>query len=333
MGNVCGCVRAEKEEQCLDPAKTPLRLEKYSAGRRKYFRRDLTKKAADDTESGGPRLDDEGKRSARPLSGGQAAPWAWGLVQERGASPGLTLQAGVQPQMASGQRYPGCPSQHQETQIRVSIPEERVSEKDSTPYHAKRKDHFDDVNTRKRTFQRKTGGFSSQKAASLSSIHCGTERSLEKGGFSEDPSKNDSGIQEKQNTERSCLQEAHRFQFGKKRYHSLCDNMSFPSKDTKEVSAARSRVHRVNKDSRCAQLLEVLQLVLRRCSLYGHLCGSSWCISLGWIVILFFVMHSLIMTLFSNPLHFCYYWKTWHVFWISVVNVSCFFQWNSLGKQ
>ena len=134
MGNVCGCVRAEKEEQCLDPAKTPLRLEKYSAGRRKYFRRDLTKKAADDTESGGPRLDDEGKRSARPLSGGQAAPWAWGLVQERGASPGLTLQAGVQPQMASGQRYPGCPSQHQETQIRVSIPEERVSEKDKKLY-------------------------------------------------------------------------------------------------------------------------------------------------------------------------------------------------------
>ena len=32
MGNVCGCVRAEKEEQCLDPAKTPLRLEKEGLG-------------------------------------------------------------------------------------------------------------------------------------------------------------------------------------------------------------------------------------------------------------------------------------------------------------
>lgn len=232
MGNVCGCVRAEKEEQYLDPAKTPLRPEKYSAGRGKYFRRDLTQKAAGDTESGGPRLDDEGKRSAHPLSGG--------LAWESGASPSLTLQAGVQPQTASGQRHLGSPSQHQETQVRVSKPEERVSERDGTPYHAKRKDHFDDVNTRKRTFQRKTGGFSSRKAASLSSIHCGTERSLEKDEFSEGPSKNDSDIQEKQNTQRSCLQEAHHFQVGKKRCHSWCDSMSFPSKDTKEVSAAGS---------------------------------------------------------------------------------------------
>jgi len=44
MGNVCGCVRAEKEEQCLDPAKAPLSPAKHSPGR-KYFRRKRRKKS------------------------------------------------------------------------------------------------------------------------------------------------------------------------------------------------------------------------------------------------------------------------------------------------
>lgn len=244
MGNVCGCVRAEKEEQYLDPAKTPLSLEKYSAGRRKYFRRGPTKKTVGDTESGEPNHENKGKRSSILVSREQAAPWSKGLVQEGCASPSLTLEAGVQHEMVSGRCHPGNPSppQHQETEVKVSELEERISEKDSTPYCAKRKDHFDDVNPREITFQRRTDRFSFQKAASLNSIHCGTERVLEKSGFSEDPSKNDCGVQEKQNMERSCPHATHHFQFEKKRCASLCDNVSFPSKDTsgKEVSAAQS---------------------------------------------------------------------------------------------
>ncbi|XP_032503697.1 dystonin isoform X6 [Phocoena sinus] len=240
MGNVCGCVRAEKEEQYLDPAKTPLSLEKYSAGRRKYFRRGPTKKTVGDTESGEPNHENEGKRSSILVSREQAAPWSKELVQEGCASPSLTLEAGVQHEMVSGRCHPGNPSppQHQETEVKVSELEERISEKDSTPYCAKRKDHFDDVNTREITFQRRTDRFSFQKAASLNSIHCGTERVLEKSGFSEDPSKNDCGVQEKQNMERSCPHATHHFQFEKKRCASLCDNVSFPSKDTsgKEIS-------------------------------------------------------------------------------------------------
>lgn len=46
MGNVCGCVRAEKEEQCLDPAKAPLSPDKHSPGR-KYFRRKRRKKSTE----------------------------------------------------------------------------------------------------------------------------------------------------------------------------------------------------------------------------------------------------------------------------------------------
>lgn len=47
MGNVCGCVRAEKEEQCLDPAKAPLSPAKHSPGR-KYFRRKRRKKSTEE---------------------------------------------------------------------------------------------------------------------------------------------------------------------------------------------------------------------------------------------------------------------------------------------
>ncbi|XP_067999075.1 dystonin isoform X8 [Melanerpes formicivorus] len=47
MGNVCGCVRAEKEEQFLDPAKAPLSPAKHSPGR-KYLRRKRNEKSAEE---------------------------------------------------------------------------------------------------------------------------------------------------------------------------------------------------------------------------------------------------------------------------------------------
>ncbi|KAF7247098.1 Dystonin, partial [Varanus komodoensis] len=47
MGNVCGCVRADKEEQFLDPAKAPLSPAKQSPGR-KYFRRKSRKKQSEE---------------------------------------------------------------------------------------------------------------------------------------------------------------------------------------------------------------------------------------------------------------------------------------------
>ncbi|XP_034965645.2 dystonin isoform X28 [Zootoca vivipara] len=47
MGNVCGCVRADKEEQCLDPARAPLSPAKHSPGRN-YFRRKSRRKQAED---------------------------------------------------------------------------------------------------------------------------------------------------------------------------------------------------------------------------------------------------------------------------------------------
>lgn len=248
MGNICGCVRAEKEEQYLDPAKTPFSPEKYSPGR-KYFRRKPIKKIVDDTDSAEPNSENEGKKRSTLLSKGQPALLSRGLAREESVTPNLTLEGGSQQEKtevgvddvkqkllpsAAGGSSPHVnisPAPDSETEVKVSALDARISEKDSTPYCAKRK-HLDDVNTREITFQRKSDAFSLRKAASLSSIHYGAERSLGKSGFSEDPSTSYSSVQEKQNAERFHPCAIHHFHFEKKRCHSLCTNVSSTSKDT-----------------------------------------------------------------------------------------------------
>lgn len=59
MGNVCGCVRADKEEQCLDPAKAPLSPAKHSPGR-KFLRKKSGKKQNEDEK--GPEKTDRNER-------------------------------------------------------------------------------------------------------------------------------------------------------------------------------------------------------------------------------------------------------------------------------
>lgn len=196
MGNVCGCVRAEKEEQYVDPAKTPLSPEKYSPGR-KYFRRKPIKKIVDDTEPVEANNENEGrKRSNIQLSREQPALLSRGLVREESVTPDPTLEDGLPqkkaevvadsaeqkllPSAASSRSYPVNISPAKDSEIKVSELDERISEKDSTPYCAKRKKHVNDVNTREITFQSKADVYSFRKAASLSSIQNGAERSLEK---------------------------------------------------------------------------------------------------------------------------------------------------------
>ncbi|XP_053459741.1 dystonin isoform X22 [Nycticebus coucang] len=247
MGNVCGCVRAEKEEQYLDPAKTPWSPEKYSPGR-KYFRRKPIKKIVGDTASVVPNNENEGeKKSGTELSKEQPALLSRGLVQEESVTPNLTLEDGIQqekteavadsvkqkllPSAASSRSHSVSisPSEDRETEGKVRELDERISEGDSTPYFTERKEHLDDVNTRERTFQEKTDVFPFQKAASLSSVFYG-ERALEKSEFTEDPSESYSCVRERQNTERFCPQ--HHFQFRKKRSHSLGTDVSSVSKAT-----------------------------------------------------------------------------------------------------
>uniref|UniRef100_A0A8C3WDJ7 Dystonin n=1 Tax=Catagonus wagneri TaxID=51154 RepID=A0A8C3WDJ7_9CETA len=251
MGNVCGCVRAEKEEQCLDPAKTPLRPEKYSAGRRKYFRRDPGQESGTDPESGTPKHEQE-KRSVPRLPGEGVAPWSRALplaleegvpqgcggssftleqaIQQECVSPSLALEEGVQH---------GGPSaaQSRETEVQVNELEEGIAE-DSTPRCAKGKETLEVVDTGEVTFQRNRDGSAFQKAASLQSTLGGPERSLEKHGFLEDPAKNDSGVQEKQDMERFCPQATRHLQFEEKSCFSPRTDVSLSSKDVdaKEIS-------------------------------------------------------------------------------------------------
>lgn len=60
MGNICGCVRADKDEQCLDPARAPLSPAKHSPGR-KYFRRKSRRKQAEDEREPEKIKENEGK--------------------------------------------------------------------------------------------------------------------------------------------------------------------------------------------------------------------------------------------------------------------------------
>ncbi|KAL4837742.1 hypothetical protein H8958_010078 [Nasalis larvatus] len=250
MGNVCGCVRAEKEEQYVDPAKTPLNPEKYSPGR-KYFRRKPIKKTGGDKESveANNENEDKKKSSSQP-SEEQPAPLSRGLVQQESVTLHSALGDGIQQKKTEvvadsvkqkllrsavsswSDHVNTSPAEDSETEVKVSELDERISEKDSTPYCAKRKKHLDDVNTSEITFQEKTDVFSFQKAASLSSVPSSIERSLKKSGFAEDPSKSYSSIQEKQNTERFCPHATQHFQFKKKRCCSLYTSVSSVSKDT-----------------------------------------------------------------------------------------------------
>uniref|UniRef100_A0ACB8GEN0 Uncharacterized protein n=1 Tax=Sphaerodactylus townsendi TaxID=933632 RepID=A0ACB8GEN0_9SAUR len=63
MGNVCGCIRADKGEQCLDAAKAPLSPAKRSPGR-KYFKRKSRRKQTDDEKEAGKIEENEEKISA-----------------------------------------------------------------------------------------------------------------------------------------------------------------------------------------------------------------------------------------------------------------------------
>lgn len=270
MGNVCGCVRAEKEEYYVDPAKIPLSPEKYSPGR-KYFRRSPIKKTLCDTASGKPNSQNEDKKSHIQLSEEEPALLSRGLVQEDSVTPDpSTVQGGVQQERteavtdgvkqkllssAASSRSSSAnlsPVKDAETEVKVSELNQGISEKDGTPYCTKRKNHLDNVNTREITFRSKTDAFPFQKAASLSSIHYGTERSFEKSQLAKDPSKSDSCVLERQNSERFCPQAKDNFQLEKKRCHSVCTKKSSFSQNTDGSKVSERRF----LGTRCKSVLQ-----------------------------------------------------------------------------
>ncbi|XP_059137397.1 dystonin-like [Peromyscus eremicus] len=227
MGNVCGCVRAEKEEQYFDPAKTPLSPEKSSPGR-KYFRRKRSQKAVGDTGPVGHSSGREGKKGG----GGQPA-------REQPAVSSRELvpeDPGEQKPPPSAVDSGSCrvtvsSAQNNDSEGQVSAPDKTISEEDSPPYCTERERHLDDVNTNQRAFQRKDDVSAVQKAASLSSVLCVPEKSLGNNGLVENLSKSYSSIQEHHRTERVHPHETYRPQCTKRRHHSPRGSVSSVSKD------------------------------------------------------------------------------------------------------
>ncbi|KAK2113892.1 hypothetical protein P7K49_008158 [Saguinus oedipus] len=265
---------AEKEEQYVDPAKTPLNPEKYSPGR-KYFRRKPIKKTGSDKESVKENNENEGKkRSNSQPSKEQPAPSSRGLVQQESVTPKSALGDGIQqketevradsvkqkllPSAVSSwsDHVKTSPAKDSDIEVKVGELDERISEEDSTPYCTKRKKHLDDGNTSEITLQEKIDVLSFRKAASLSSIPSGIARSLEKSGFAEVSSESYSSIQERQNTERFCPHETEHFQFKKRRCHSLCISVSSVSKNTDgNESCDIHHSQPTSTSSRCSNML------------------------------------------------------------------------------
>lgn len=246
MGNVCGCVRAEKEEQYFDPAKTPLSPEK-SSPRRKYFRRKQFQKAVGDTDPVGHSSGRGGKKDGGQPAREQPAVSSRELVPEdpvtsptpeAGVQPGRTVAADPREQKPSPCAVDGgscrvtvSSAQNNDSEGQVSAPDKTISEEDSPPYCTERERHVDDVNTKQRAFQRKDDVSTFQKAASLSSILCVPEKSPGNNGLVENLSKSYSSIREHHRTERVHAHETHRPQCTKRRHHSPRASVPSVSKD------------------------------------------------------------------------------------------------------
>lgn len=246
MGNVCGCVRAEKEEPYFDPAKSPLSPEKYSPGR-KYFRRKPCQKVVDDTEPVRQGSEREGKKGVSQPAGGQPAvssrelPW-----EDPAASPTKedAVQLGKRAATEHGDQKPlpssvdGYPhrvtvssAQGRYSEVQVSIPDKIISEEDSPPYCPETERHLDDVNSKHSTFLRKDNVSLSQTAASSSPILCVTEKSLKNSALMGNLSRSCHSVLEQDSDERGHPFGVHRLQLTKRRCHSLSSGVSSVSKD------------------------------------------------------------------------------------------------------
>lgn len=253
MGNVCGCVRAEKEEQYFDPAKTPLSPEKYSPGRR-YFRRKPFQKAGGDSAPAGRNSEREGKKGGgQPAREQPAVPVRELVPEDPATSP--APEGGVQPARTAAADHseqkplPGAPdrgsyrvivssAQSSDSEVQLSARDKTTSEKDSPSCRTETERHLGDANTKQRPFPRKDNVSLFQKSASLSSV-CVTENTLRNNVFVGNLSKSHSSIQE--HRRRVHPHEAHCPQFTKRRYHSLCASVpsvsgGTPGNDGCEVS-------------------------------------------------------------------------------------------------
>lgn len=295
MGNVCGCVRAEKEEQYFDPAKSPLSPEKYSPGR-KYFRRKPCQQVVGDTEPVRQSREREGKKGVGQPAGGQPAVSSGERVwEDPAASP--TPEDGVHLGKAAatdhGEEKPlpsavdSCPhrvtvssAQGRYSEVQVSVPDKTIPE-DSLPHCPETGGHLNDVSRKHRTFLRKKDVSLFQKAASSSPTLCVTEKSPENSVLVGNLSKSCSSVQERDSAERGHPLAAHRLQLTKRGYHSFSASVSSVSKDAPGDDGCQVSDTGVNdcssssssSSSVSSRQTLVLQL-LKECHLHISLCQS-----------------------------------------------------------
>ncbi|XP_067421604.1 uncharacterized protein [Emydura macquarii macquarii] len=267
MGNVCGCVRAEKEEQCLDPAKAPLSPSKHSPGR-KYFRRKTRKKSSEEGVESKQIKNNEEKvqnetgisKDTEILSRGMALgdsfirrmpvdsnslPVSTEVSTDLVKAEALLSEArsaSVSGDSSSGenQRF----TKSDETVIWLNEQDEKSLQKGC----AQKRKYLHDGNTRELIFQKKVGSFHFAKAASLNSVNHLLGRQCEEIGLNEVSFRVTGDVPERKNDEnlRQFLSEIKTdSQFEQKRSHS--SEAGFPQMP-KEVAfysipANRSKVN------------------------------------------------------------------------------------------
>ncbi|XP_039384225.1 dystonin isoform X1 [Mauremys reevesii] len=190
MGNVCGCVRAEKEEQRLDPAKAPLSPAKHSPGR-KYFRRKTRKKSTEEGIESEQIKNNEEKiqnetqisKDTEILSSGMALgdSFTWRMPVDSNVLPVNTdvsvdlVKEKALPSEARSDSFNGdsCSVENQrftksdETDTWLNEQNKRSLQKGC----AQKRKYLHDDNTRELIFQKKVGDFHFAKTASLNSVN------------------------------------------------------------------------------------------------------------------------------------------------------------------
>ncbi|XP_068793519.1 dystonin isoform X12 [Struthio camelus] len=189
MGNVCGCVRAEKEEQCLDPARAPLSPAKHSPGR-KYFRRKTRKKSTEERPDSEQlkENEEENQQEAGISENIEALSKGMGFADssprritvDGNALPVSTdlsadlvkakvLQSEAKRESLCGDRFHGDNQELTKSDEAEKWLKER--KKTSSEKHcAWKRKYLDDGNTGEFTFQQKVSGLCFEKAASLSAV-------------------------------------------------------------------------------------------------------------------------------------------------------------------
>lgn len=223
MGNVCGCVRAEKEEQYLDPAKAPLSPAKHSPGR-KYFRRKSRKKSVDGRPDSVPPKESEEESQYEvgisenieilPKGMGLADSFPQRLTVDGNALPVSTdlsaelIKAEVLPRETNSDS-PCRGSFHGDNQrlTKSNETEARLNERDkrsSEERCAWKRKYSDCDNKRELAFQKKASGLCYKKAASLSSAINLLGRQHEETGLNKTSRRIVEDVQESNKSEKLC---------------------------------------------------------------------------------------------------------------------------------